>query len=221
MVSLQDLCSERMIERMGRGLLERAERGLAAIAPQSPFYRLSAHERFVLGALHQARWSYARVARVLELEENQVAELAWGARLQLATAPGTSLRVPFPSAAAPGMECPEYHPGRPWTQRFLDEELSPRERAFLQGHAEGCMGCRKTLERAREFYHGVGKWVPRLTDEERVYWERELSRVQDRSVRFRDQEPSFAESLLPFFRRWDIRLLFAVALAALVRASLI
>lgn len=209
-VSLQSLSDEQMIESLGRGLLERASHQAAAVSIEAPFFRLSTTERFVLGALHHARWSYARLGRVLGLTEIQVAEFAWGARLELATSPSTGVRVPFPAASAPGRDCPEYHPGHPWTQRFMDEELSSREQSFLQAHAEVCVGCRQTLMRAREFYHGVGKWVPRLTDDEQSYWDRELTRVQERSFQLKSREMSVVESLAIFSRRWDIRLLFAL-----------
>jgi len=218
MATLRKLNPEQEVEHVASRLFSEASRAAPMVAPKSPFFRLSPQERFILAGLHQARWGYERLARVLGLNPLQIAEVAWGARLQLSMSPGTQLRVPFPAASVPGMNCPEYHPGRPWTQRFLDEELSLREKSYLQSHAEICLGCRQTLERAREFYHGVGKWVPRLQQSEEAYWQRELGRVQERSWSFQSDETNFTKSLISLFSRWDMRLLLAFALLVWLRA---
>ena len=89
-VSLLDLNPERTIERAAMALLERAahdgtvansRRNLSRIS--SPFYRLDPIARFLLVVLHLGRWSYAKVARVLDETPERVEELAWQARIQI------------------------------------------------------------------------------------------------------------------------------------------
>jgi hypothetical protein len=209
-VSLLNLSSEEAIERAAKGILDHAVRRPPRRTPDSYFFRLLPEERLVLAALHYARWSYGRLARILGLTENQVAELAWGARLQLATSAAPEKRTMFPTASS-GASCPEYHPGRPWTQRFLDEESSPQERAFLQSHLESCASCLVALNRARTFYFDVQALVPRLNAPQAGVWNQQLGRVHRRSTRLRPHDVTFVESLQALFRRWDMRVLAACA----------
>jgi hypothetical protein len=134
-VSLLDLTKERAVERAAAVLLERAERdGMAAmtrvnlVVLDQPFFRLLPEERFLLAALHVGRWSYSRLARVMDETSERVEEIAWMARVRL------SARHPA-GPASRGHHCPDYDVRRPWTQRFLDEEMeTSRERLFLQNH---------------------------------------------------------------------------------------
>ena len=76
-----------------------------------------------------------RLARVLECGEEEVACRAWKLRVHLASQYRGTER-PLASLGAAGAvparpSCPEFDPTNPWTQRFLDEEIPPRERIFL------------------------------------------------------------------------------------------
>src|SRR6185437_1507127 len=134
---------ERAIEKAVQALLDRAnQKGMYARIPNG-FHALFPEERFILLALHQGRWSYERIARVVREPIEQIQTLAWNARVYLAlshypTAPKTA-----------SASCPEYDPQRPWTQRFVDEELSGRERVFLQTHLSRCASCREALVRTK------------------------------------------------------------------------
>lgn len=158
-VSLMDLTQDRAIERSASALLALSARAGAASnadALGSPFYRLLPEERLILFALHSARWSYARIARVLEESEETIARIAWSAR----TALGASVRVYAAAAGSRLSSCPEYDAYSPWTQRFLDDEAQTRERHFLQNHLMACEGCRQTLNRSRNLYYAIERLLP-------------------------------------------------------------
>lgn len=163
-VALLGLDGEKVLEKTAQALLQRAVNdGTSATAPgvQQGFYRLSAEERLILSALHHGKWGYARLARILGVSELQVAELAWGARLDLATTPGFHRLAPHPSGSSHhSSECPEYNTSRPWTQAFLDQELSGRERLFLQQHVLQCQRCQNALSSARQLYYDAANLVP-------------------------------------------------------------
>lgn len=163
-------------ETAARTLLDRARaagtlafRGVVA----DPFWRLPLELRFLLAATHGPyRASYARLHRILSArvssagagdeEPEKVAsqdgdtaivqQLLWSARTQFAAAVGLSI----PAGAAPrSPSCPEYRPREPWTQRFLDDELTVRERLFLQNHLMSCEGCRTGLDGARKLIGSI------------------------------------------------------------------
>ncbi|MCM2323648.1 MAG: hypothetical protein NDJ90_10350 [Oligoflexia bacterium] len=177
-VTLLDLTGERATERTARALLDRAGReGMAGNSLANlnqvgtggnGFFRLFPEERFVLVALHLARWSYERVARVLGDTVEGVQAKAWSARVALVSAVGGPA-VAYPSGAGGrGVNCPEYDPKTPWTQRFLDDEVgSGRERLFLQNHLMACDSCRAALSRCRDVYYAVEACIPRLDGTER------------------------------------------------------
>ncbi len=161
-VSLMNLNSERTLEKAVAALLERARvEGMAGNiqrnqkAISQPFYRLTPEERFVLVSLHVGRWSYQRLGRILEFTIEQVQELAWSARLQLC-ASGSYPAGP----TAIGLSCPVYDPRKPWTQRFMDDEIgSKREFIFLQNHLMGCSSCSSLLSRTRDIHFKVEKEI--------------------------------------------------------------
>jgi lambda repressor-like predicted transcriptional regulator len=212
-VSLLDLTPERALERAASTLLGRALReGMATNAADNvqvinqPFYRLRPLERFLMVALHLGRWSYGRLSRILGVPVEQVEQLAWNARLQLATS------QPYPTGSKLNANCPEYDPKRPWTQRFLDEEIaSGRERIFLQNHLMACDFCRETLGRCRDFYYSLEKQLPREeTDSDLV---RNLESVCERGADVRSPATaSFASSVAPLLNRRDIQLLIAAVM---------
>lgn len=215
-VSLLDLTPERSLERLSSLMLERASRdGIRANATAvgQAFFRLLPEERFVLSALHVARWSYSRIARVLGQPTEKVEEIAWGARLDLASALGNPVSAPYPIGSAQSAQgvaqgCPEYEMRRPWTQRFLDEELHSREKFFLQTHINECHSCRQALTRARSFYFTVDRMIPRLADDSQSgqAWLASLSRVlQGAGILKSPAERTFRETLAIFVRRSDIQ----------------
>lgn len=158
-----------------RAMLTQARRQGASTAGSllmHPFFRLSLEARFALSLLHRAHWSYPRLARLLNLDVIELQQLAWTARLALAFSPevgqARKTRIEHPSAAAAGPTCPEYDPSAPWTQRFMDDELPPRERGFLSNHLMACAGCRRGLSQARELYYAIEAWIPDRASPEAV-----------------------------------------------------
>ena len=206
-----DVSGDQLVERISETLLRRAStEGAGAVAPriQEPFFRLPPEERLALMALHRGRWAYAQLARVLHLTPEGLQEFVWGARMHLALGTSSSARVRnAPGSLKLGQDCPDFNPARPWTQRFLDEELAPREKLFIQSHASRCDACRQALVHARHLYYAVDAVVPR-GDEAR---EKSLARAL-KSLRLpRKGYMTFGETLAVFTRRPDVR----VALAAL------
>jgi hypothetical protein len=209
-VTLLDLTPDRAVERAAVALLERVSRRGATAQWAQPFFRLEAEERLTLVALHQGRWSYARLGRVFGLTTEQVEALAWSARLQLASAIGTAYPAGAPQR---GPNCPEYDSQRPWTQRFLDDEVSSgRERLFLQNHLMACGSCRDALNRCRETYYALEASLPQLSEaagDTRLL--QNLKSVTRKGLGLKaPAERSFVESLEVFFRRRDVRWAMAI-----------
>lgn len=160
-ISLMDLSREAMIERAASALLQQAIQQGAAANPRhlnQPFFRLPPEARFVLSALHLGNWSYGRVARILNTTTERVEELAWSARQSMGA---ETSRIAIGGRNA-GPNCPEYDARRPWTQRFLDEEVrSGQERVFFQNHLMVCPSCQKTMNHCRDLYFAVERSLPR------------------------------------------------------------
>lgn len=218
--TLLDVAEEARLDRAARALLERAFReGMAgntqanlmvAGTEANRFFRLPLESRFVLAALHGGRWSYARLARILEETPEQIEERAWTARVELA--------VIYPAGAkARTSSCPEYIPHRPWTQRFLDEEIgSTRERLFLQNHLMACDSCREALNRCRNLYYSIEAMLPGAQGgAEQVQLELERICGTGRSLQNRIYV-TFEQSLTPFLRRSDIRAALAIGAGLLL-----
>jgi hypothetical protein len=169
-------------------------------------------ERFLLAALHLGRWSCARLARIFGLPVEQIEALAWGARVRLIS---SQKGLPYPAGASTqGPNCPEYDSRRPWTQRFLDEEIaSGRERLFFQNHLMACESCREALGRCRESYYAIERLLPRFSDEDRGDRQmlRSLEAIAKRSLALRlPADRTFAESLAVFVRRRDIQVVLGI-----------
>lgn len=211
-VMLQGGEESEQVERMAQALLERARRGSRdpMAAWDRPFFRLETDERLVLSALHgPRRWSYERLGRVLWLPMEGVEQLAWRARMRLAShlkrVDGTVIPYPTGSARATA-SCPEFLPDRPWTQRFLDEELTNKnEQLFFQNHLMACSQCQNALSRCRDLYYAVDAAVneallPTPLDE---VLREQASR--DRVWLKPATQRTFLESLSIFTRRDDVR----------------
>lgn len=205
-ISTQDLTSERMLERTSSVLLGRAQReGRASVASgvHDPFYRLAPDERLILIGLYREKWSYDRLSRVTGYPREQVAEIAWAARVHLGLRPGMQIGVPQPTGSKrAGVTCPEYHPARPWTQSFLDEELAGRERVFLQSHIVDCEACRDAVNRARRFIYSLDPMIPVLQTDHYADQIREFEQAMQKARAI--SEPgllSFWETIKIFVRR--------------------
>ena len=208
------LTSERSVEKVSEALLQRAAReGVQpnAGALNRPFFRISPEERFLLSALHVGRWSYVRLARVLRKKTDEVARMAWAARLHIVSAPGKAPCVPYPTGSdLRGPKCPEYDPLAPWTQKFLDEETTSAERIFLQNHIMSCDRCRQALSRSRNVYYLADAMVPRPAESESNERIRRLENIAARmAVAYIPRRQGFARSVAVFVSRRDVQWLIA------------
>lgn len=212
-VTVLDTNPERAAEKAAQALLERANRhGMYARVPTG-FNALFPEERFILLALHQGHWSYERIARVVSESVDMVQQLAWNARVYLALS-----RYPSaPKQSSPN--CPDYNPQRPWTQRFLDEELEGREKVFLQSHLTGCRECREALVRAKDVYYRVQKQMdlqetrlaqPGLTAQLQTLVE------EGRKIRSGAVDSSVSGAMRSLFARTDVRLVLLAWTVVLV-----
>lgn len=224
-VSLVEPAPDRQVERAGGALLNRALReGVRATVSgiQNAFFRLSAEERVILAALYRGHWSYARIARVLEITPEQVAERAWAARLHLVYRPG--MTTPLLHATGTGAarhDCPEFHAGRPWTQKFLDSEIQGRELHFLQAHIAGCDSCRASLNRARQIHWEVEPQIPSAELSDSELGRLEFSLRASKAI-IDPMSLSFTDGLRLYFSRPEGRrlLLGAVLLMSLLLYSM-
>lgn len=230
-VSLLDLADEKSMEKAARALMDRASRGGMArniwsnlpVAAGQPFYQLEVEERFLLVVLHLGRWSYSRVAKVLMREMSEIEEMAWVARVKLAQRKlDRSKASAYPvgaSAATP--HCPEYDSVRPWTQRFMDEEIvGGRERVFLQNHLMACSSCRRSLSYCREVYYAVDSMIPRLSSgEETEGAVKDLEAVTRHTLSLKaPSRRSFFEGLKFFLARPDVIIVLLSMLILALRA---
>lgn len=208
-VSLLNLNEDRSVERACIALLEKARaKGVLTNAIHNarilghPFFRLYPEERFLLVALHSGKWSYQRIGRILNLNLEEVQERVWKARLKV------SPTRQYPTAPSQmGPHCPEYDYRRPWTQRFLDDEVpSGSDRLFLQNHLMACTACATSLRLTREVYFHVEKEVSKIVGSSDFV--EALSGVMEH--RPKNQSPlerTFLESLGIFIRRRDVALI--------------
>jgi hypothetical protein len=212
-VTMLDLTPDRALEKAAAALLERVtSRGnalntranlRAGMGMSQSFYRLTPEERFLLAALHLGRWSYARLGRILEETAEQVEAQAWSARIKLLSMlPG----VAYPAGApAQGASCPDYDPHRPWTQRFLDEEIRVgRELVFFQNHLMACTSCRNALSRCREAYYAIERAIPREDKDTPIVQSLEAVSRQAHGIKH-PTERTFLETLAIFVQRPDVR----------------
>ena len=123
--SLLDLDDEKAADRATLLLLKRAEQEGAEgnrHALDNPFFRLHPEERFILTALHRGHWSYQRIAHILGEDNRKVEELAWAARVHLASLSnlsGTDKKIAHPlGGSLSGVRCPDYDSRRPLDSAF-------------------------------------------------------------------------------------------------------
>ncbi|MEO5968857.1 MAG: hypothetical protein ABIQ95_02935, partial [Bdellovibrionia bacterium] len=205
---------ERTLEKACKGLLEKAK-GQSALTAwiQNPslfkrvFYRLSPEERFVLTAVHLGRWSYDRLARMLDKDREKIQEILWQARLAMNEGVG-----PYPAGPAmAGPNCPEYNSRVPWTQRFLDNDIEGKDRFFLSQHMLACSTCAGAMARCRALYFRIDQEVVKnITVPDFGY---SLGKVLEQSPLHRySSELSLRQSLIIFLRNSDVRFIFYIFL---------
>lgn len=221
-VSLLALSEEPRFERAARLLLHRAlnSQGPESLRFEEPFYRLAPRERFLLVAAHVGGWSYERLARVLEEPADTVEAALWATRINLASQSENALRSYPVGTAIRGIHCPEYDLERPWTQRFMDDELAAgRDRIFLQNHLMACEACRRALSRCREVYYAVDKLIPRLQGNERFIRGLEKVETEGKRAALGRAGMTLTESLLTFFSRRETWIALGVTIAILIALS--
>jgi hypothetical protein len=219
-VSLLTTTEDRAVERAATLILDRAQKGdrtnsqlLNSELWMIPFYRLSVEDRLILGALHWGGWSYSRLSRVLNQTEDQIQQKAWRSRIQLA------LPTAFPAAVGMrGVNCPDYDSHQPWTQKFLDNEISSRrDRLFLQNHVMACASCRRTLEKCREIYYLAEKSVP--SGEQGAFLCSSLEAILAQNPNQKKKlYQEFMHSLGFAWRTWDMRLVLLLGVFVMVCA---
>ena len=152
-----------------------------------------------------------------------MAAVLWNARVQLSSSASSlkKIEIPIPppamkSSAAKKSPCTPYDSHAPWSQAFLDGELSPEKNRTLQLHLQGCRNCQRTLQKTREIFLNV-EWVlpgfsnPDETHESQDLFARSLTVFQKR---FRHDGLTASESFVIFFQRRQVRLVsFAIGLA--------
>jgi hypothetical protein len=215
-VALLSLTPERALEKAATALLERAKVGGNALNSSinvqrlnESFFRLSLEERFILVTLHCGHWSYSRISRILGCTEEFVQEAAWRARLQISIPNTVSAPVTLKG------QCPEYHQRRPWTQRFLDEEISNAgERFFLQNHLLVCSSCFQVLNRCRDVYFRVDDRMSEWVGGDSIVSALEAV-LKVNPVAPTRSERTLMQSLSVFVKKWDVRFMLA-ALGLLV-----
>lgn len=223
-VFLLDLTEERAIDRAAGALLERAQKQSSAATTMgaldsnqfNAFFKLFPEERFLLMALHQGRWSYARLARVMKETPERIEQLAWKARIRLAASVGmNSIGGKLATSS-----CPEYNMDRPWTQRFLDEEIpSGRELLFLRNHIMACDSCLQTMTRTRNIYFKVESLLPKLEEEQRIL--SLLDSVSRFGLKTRSQiKPTFKSSVLAVLNKSDVQFVLAIMVFCVLAAIL-
>ena len=168
--TLLKLNPERTLEKASHALLERAKGirpgtvgGPSSVAQMNQaFFRLTPEARLLLVGLHLGKWTYGRMSRITGYSVDEVAEAAWKARVEMGIGHAA---LPYPAGSkVEDPSCPQYNPSSPWTQKFLDEELSGRERVFIQSHLLACSSCAQAVARCRQLYYHVERSLNSILD---------------------------------------------------------
>jgi hypothetical protein len=212
---LMDIPRDRLIERATSALLQRAVQqggNTNTSHLNRVFFRLPPEARFVLSALHLGRWSYSRIGRILEIAPEQVEVLAWSARTIL----GAEIsKIAIGGSKGSGIHCPEYDLNRPWTQRFLDEEISSgQERVFLQNHLMACNACQSALNHCRDLYFAIERFLPRTTEND-IYELEELCK-QGRVLLGESIHEGPWDAFVDVLKKPDVIFVFSAAAALII-----
>lgn len=200
---LRDHVATRLVDRLSRFA------GASRPTAQDPFYRLSLTERVLLSLLHRAKWTYTEIGALMGLSGEQVEELAWMTRLELARTAGPAALSSVHPRGSPlrRMDCPEYLPARPWTQRWIEGAYGGTEKLFLQQHLERCEGCREAAITARKIFFAAEANLPQASDTllrasalERAFLQtRYLERPQEQKL-----SEAFGEALVSLFQKREV-----------------
>ena len=216
-VSLLELDESLSIERAVAALLSRARKSTGAMNPSQidlPFYRLEVWERFILTALHSCRWSYSKVGRIMDLPASKVGPLAWRARLHLSELMVQETgSAKYPTGAPQSKSsCPEYFKNDPWTQKFLDDEFRGRDQMFFQNHLMACDDCRKCLNRARDFYYDIERFIPSSNDSKKELdgIQHSLTESWERIQAFNEPKELVRRSFSALTKRREVQMIFAI-----------
>lgn len=213
-VSMLRLDPSLAIERASKILIERAEKNPPpTLALQHPFYRFSALERFLLVALHLENWGYARLARTLGVDAKLIEPWIWALRIRLCFQEIQDSGLEYPRGPIRlGPSCPEYEVTAPWTQRLLDEEMSNRDRIFIQNHLMGCSACRGSLELTRRMIFKIDRLIPAQATNEEIdsaAEELEISWLEGEKV-FDPSKVTFAGSIDNFLSHTSSRVALGI-----------
>jgi hypothetical protein len=213
-VSMLRLEPSLVIERASKVLIERAEQNPpSALSLQHPFYRFSALERFLLVALHLENWGYVRIARTLGVDAKLIEPWIWALRIRLCFQEIQDSGLEYPRGPTRlGPACPEYNVSAPWTQRLLDEEMSNRDRIFIQNHLMGCSACRGSLELTRKMIFKIDRLIPEQATREEIEAASEaleLSWHEGERV-FDPSKVTFAGSLEAFMNQTSTRVALGI-----------
>lgn len=206
-----DESAEQWSERLFQALFRQGLRGTEFPHRQdqvNPFHHLSVPERFLLIALQRLNWSYSKISRVMEMDYGMIEEIAWSTRLELLILSGSySTHNPwrYPLGGKDfSSSCPEFDVRKPWTQRFLDQEITHRGRfLFLQNHLRYCKCCNELLTQTKNLYFNVERILPRFETDQITA---DFSKICKDSRNLLDpSKRTFLESLAVFWEREDVR----------------
>jgi hypothetical protein len=214
-ISVLGVGGEKLEDRAAKALLERSSKMSSSFTSRKvhlPFFRFPPRERLVLIALNRSKWTFSRIGVLLDLPKEHVEEIAWRVRISLAASGGFSGVYPS-QGVQKKPSCPDFNPFRPWTQRFLDQEISKMERMFLESHLLSCDYCKEALMRSRGVYYAADKHVPEVRDEDVNKITRELSVIFEKGAKLSNPvQQSVLYLVFSFFTRRDFWF-FAIAMA--------
>lgn len=217
--ALMDLNGDQIFEKVVLQLLDQSQKHSAnrtTAALNHPFYRLLPIQRFALMGRHLEGWSYTKLGTLLNLPSYDIEKILWQTRVELGTYRSSDISI---GSSLCTFQCPEYNIQRPWTQRFLDEQLRAQDRVFLQGHLLQCESCRQTLESARKIYYLAQSEIPTFECSEN-----HLQMLSERWNAIREArvhqplsvQKTWIPSLRTFFARKDVQVLTALGTALVI-----
>ncbi len=175
----------------------------------NPYYRLSTRERIILMGLHKSSLNYKALGLFLKTSQEGIEIESWRARLSLLSQPELKNQkyAVYPGGVGKfGASCPVFAELAPWTQRFLDNAITIKERVFLESHLNNCEDCLKRLEASKKAFYLVDSFIP---SKDIPDFKTNIQHLMQAWVKMnRVLSPinsSFMDSVQAFFRRFDAR----------------